>query len=171
MCSLSPDPVRSRAHHVIESAGESSEVDVDAAKLAELFSRLDPTYFHPHPLTAAEAARIAANTGLDIYLMHDHAYGFLRGWDKGFETPSLGLAVATDQQGHGYGRAMMEALHAAAQERGAARIRLRVHPENVRARRLYESFGYHEAGAERGEILMVLEFPPPRLPKRNRDSV
>jgi hypothetical protein len=34
-----------------------------------------------------------------------------------------------------------------------------VHPENVRARGLYETCGYVAAGIERGEILMLRELP------------
>lgn len=129
-----------------------------AHSLPRLFARLDPTYFHPHPLTREEAARIASYHGRDIYLWTQHAYGFLRGWDEGFDVPSLGVAVASDQQGRGHGRRMMLALHEAARQRGANRIRLRVHPDNVRACRLYESLGYREAGTERGELVMFLNL-------------
>lgn len=123
--------------------------------LARLFARIDPTYFHPHPLTPEEAARIEAYDGPDVYLWTEHAYGFLRGWEEGYEVPSLGIAVATDAQGQGHGRAMMLRLHEAARARGAERIRLRVHPGNQRARRLYDSLGYVESGMDRGEVLML----------------
>lgn len=126
--------------------------------LARLFARLDPTYFHPHPMTKEEAERITSYHGRDVYLWTEHAYGFLRGWDEGHEVPSLGLAVATDQQGKGHGRKMMLALHEAARERGARCIRLRVHPDNSRARRLYESLGYREAGTDREEVVMLLDL-------------
>jgi ribosomal-protein-alanine N-acetyltransferase len=125
-------------------------------KLADLFARLDPSYFHPHPMTPEHAAWVEAYDGQDVYLWTDHAYGFLRGWDEGYAVPSLGIAVATDSQGKGHGRAMMLRLHEEAWKRGAPMIRLRVHPDNVRARRLYESMGYVEAGVERGELLMLL---------------
>lgn len=129
-----------------------------AHALDRLFARLDPTYFHPHPLTREEAARISSYDGQDIYLWTEHAYGFLRGWDEGHDVPSLGVAVAIDQEGKGHGHRMMLALHEAARERGAKRIRLRVHPDNSRARRLYDSLGYREAGMERGEVLMLLDL-------------
>jgi hypothetical protein len=53
---------------------------------------------------------------------------------------------------------MMAHLHAEAGRRGATVVRLRVHPENVRARRLYESLGYAYAGDERGEFVMLLDL-------------
>jgi ribosomal protein S18 acetylase RimI-like enzyme len=135
-----------------------------ADELAELFASIDSDYFHPHPFTRVEAERIVNYSGRDIYLVHSDAsgrpvaYGMLRGWDEGYTIPSLGIGVRSDAYGQGHGRRMMEALHAAARERGAPSIRLRVHPDNARARGLYDSLGYREAGRERGEILMVLEL-------------
>ncbi len=111
-------------------------------------------------MTPAVARRIAAYKGGDVYLVAEAggelvAYGMLRGWDEGYEIPSLGIAVHRDRQGRGYGRAMMTALHDAARERGAMKIRLRVHPENGRARSLYERLGYVDAGEERGQRVMA----------------
>jgi [ribosomal protein S18]-alanine N-acetyltransferase len=117
--------------------------------------------FHPHPLDAAEAHRRASYTGCDEYHLAEHqrsivAYGMLRGWEDGFETPSLGIAVHPEWQGQGIGRRMMVYLHEVARARGSKRIRLRVYPENEVAIRLYESLGYIFAGDERGQRLGVL---------------
>jgi [ribosomal protein S18]-alanine N-acetyltransferase len=133
----------------------------DESILAELFANIDDTFFRPHPFTPEEARSIANRRGRDVYaVMADGlrpvAYGMLRGWDEGYSVPSLGIAVRTDAQGRGCGRLMMEHLHAEALARGADQVRLRVHPENVRARRLYESMGYVYDGEDRGELVMVL---------------
>jgi ribosomal-protein-alanine N-acetyltransferase len=63
-----------------------------------------------------------------------------------------------DRQRHGYGRQMMNWLAIEARRRGANRIRLRVDPQNLGARRLYESLGYTYAGDERGELVMFLDL-------------
>jgi ribosomal protein S18 acetylase RimI-like enzyme len=126
--------------------------------LADLFAAIDSTHFHPHPLTAAEARRIQAHTGRDLYVATGFAYGMLRGWDEGYAVPSLGVAVRRDAYGQGHGRAMMAWLHELAREHGATEVRLRVHPDNVRAIRLYESLGYVDAGEERGERLMLVSL-------------
>jgi hypothetical protein len=55
---------------------------------------------------------------------------------------------------------MMANLHAEARQRGATVLRLRVHPDNVRARHLYESLGYVYAGEERGELVMLVDLGP-----------
>ena len=135
----------------------------DERLLAELFSHIDETFFRPHPFTAEEAHRIANLSGLDLYALlvdgeRPLAYGMLRGWDEGFAIPALGIAVRTDAQGRGLGRLMMAHLHHAARTRGAGEIRLRVHADNVRARKLYESLGYAYRGEERGELVMALHL-------------
>lgn len=135
---------------------ESSNV----GELAELLGSVDPTYFsHAVP----EAAWRFLDQPADIHVLgrvdgEVVAFGMLRGWHEGYETPSLGIVVRPDREGRGYGRAMMVALEGLARERGATRIRLRVHPDNVRARRLYAGQGYRDAGVERGETLMVLDL-------------
>lgn len=137
----------------------------DEAALAEAFSDIDETFFRPHPFTRDEARRIANEAGRDTYaiLVEDGravAYGRLHGWDEGYAIPSLGVAVRTSAQGRGLGRLMMAHLHAEARRRGATVVRLRVHPENVIARRLYESLGYAYAGEERGELVMLVDLEP-----------
>jgi len=135
----------------------------DADTLADLLSRIDTTHFRPHPMDADEAWRIANLDGQDLYLLgfvggEAVAYGMLRGWDEGYSVPSLGIGVPRDRMRQGFGRAMMLALHEAARQRGAARIRLRVHPENTGAAALYRLLGYRTAGKERGEILMLKDL-------------
>lgn len=138
----------------------------DSQALADLFSEIDTTFFRPHPFTAGQARRIAARDGQDVYALlvrngRPVAYGMLRGWDEGYETPSLGIAVRTSEQRKGYARELMARLHALAARRGARQVRLRVHPANAKARRLYERLGYGYRGMERGELLMVLDLPAP----------
>ncbi len=133
----------------------------DAPDLASLLPRIDDTFFTPHPMTAEEAGRISSLRGRDVYLIgrvgkEAIAYGMLRGWDEGFDIPSLGVGVRRDHEHLGYGREMMRALHQAAREGSAPKVRLRVHPRNTRALALYRSMGYQEVGIDRDEILMML---------------
>jgi [ribosomal protein S18]-alanine N-acetyltransferase len=134
---------------------------VDPDALADLFAELDPVFFHPHPLDRREAERIAAYSGKDVYLVSMDgdravAYGMLRGYDQGYEVPSLGIAVRSDAYRQGHGRAMMERLHDAARTRGSRLVRLRVDPTNEPAKALYRSMGYILVAYERDEEVMVL---------------
>jgi ribosomal protein S18 acetylase RimI-like enzyme len=137
----------------------------DADALVELFEDVDYTFFRPHPFTAEEAIRIANLPGQDLYVLlfdggRPVAYGMLRGWDEGFDIPALGIAVRTDSHREGFGRLMMEHLHELARAHGAVKVRLRVHSDNERARRLYESLGYEYAGEDRDELVMVMDLGP-----------
>lgn len=142
-----------------------------APALADFFAGLvaagDDRFFHPHPFTDEEAQLIAAYPGRDLYCAalagaRVMAYGLLRGWDQGYTVPSLGIAVRPDARGSGLARAFMLYLHAAARQRGAPRIRLKVYPTNVAARRLYESLGYCFAeAAGDGQVVGILELPRP----------
>ncbi len=141
-----------------------------AQPLVELFQALheagDDAEFHPHPFTADEAAKRCQYAGRDLYYVLVEqgrvlAYGMLRGWDEGYEIPSLGIAVHPNERGKGLGRLLMEFLHATARCRGARTIRLKVYPRNVRAVRLYESLGYVFRGEEAGQLVGFLDLTAP----------
>ena len=119
--------------------------------LSKFFSDLrdagDDLYFHPHPFTNDAAKRIVGYSGRDLYYVLCIgkvivAYGMLRGWDDGFEIPSLGIAVARAWRGRGVGNAMMHFLHVAARVRGSTMVRLKVHQDNHAAINMYKSLGY-----------------------------
>jgi ribosomal protein S18 acetylase RimI-like enzyme len=123
----------------------------------------DDRWFHPHPLTAEHAARLAGYRGRDLYYVATRgeavaAYGLLRGWDEGYSTPSLGIAVHPQARGCGLARAFMLFLHSAARARGSRNIRLKVYPANTAARRLYESLGYRFEPTPDGQLLGVCDL-------------
>ncbi|MEO8462863.1 MAG: GNAT family N-acetyltransferase [Chloroflexota bacterium] len=135
----------------------------DQRLLADIFSDIGGRFFRPHAFTTDEAQRLAEYSGRDVYAIlldgaRPVAYGMLRGWDEGYTTPSVGIAVRSDARGKGFGRLMMAHLHAEARARGAVKVRLRVHPDNVVARRLYESLGYVYGGKDRGELVMEVDL-------------
>lgn len=65
------------------------------------------------------------------------------------------LAVEPARQGHGIGRALVDAAIAEARARGARRLTLRVLETNSRARLLYEAAGFEVEGVLRGEFLLT----------------
>jgi ribosomal protein S18 acetylase RimI-like enzyme len=105
------------------------------------------TNFHPHDFTPVRARALCCYAGRDEYYIalqggRVAAYGMLRGWDEGYDVPSLGICVAPDCHGQGVGSAMMECLVAAARLRGAPRIILKVRKVNTAAVALYSRFGF-----------------------------
>lgn len=66
----------------------------------------------------------------------------------------LGISVATEAQGQGVGRALMQAVcDYADQWAQLLRLELTVFVDNARAIRLYESFGFVREGTHRGYAL------------------
>lgn len=135
------------------------------SELADFFalltSRAVDLNFHPHPFDAIEAHRRACYSGDDEYwvAVHQHkivAYGMLRGWDEGYEVPSLGIAVDPGWQRRGIGRRMMQQLHEIARERGATQIRLKVYRQNERAVSMYRALGYDFADYDREQLAGVV---------------
>ena len=124
----------------------------DQPRLAALFRQIDSERyledFAPHPFTETEAERVCSRPGRDLYVgvSEDEGalvgYGMARGWEEGYDVPSLGLCILESHQGLGFGRALMDYLVAACRERGAGRVRLKVKGDNAGARALYENAGF-----------------------------
>lgn len=121
----------------------------DEAATTALFAALEgEPFFRPHEFTPDAAREVCAYEGRDgHYAGFDDegvimVYGLLRGWDAGFQHPSLGIAVHQDFRGRGHGGCMMDFLRQEAMRLGADRIRLRVHPDNRVALALYAKLGY-----------------------------
>ena len=121
----------------------------------------DHAFFHPHPMTEEVATRICAYHGRDLYYVacaagRVLAYGILRGWDEGFDIPSLGIAIHPEARGRGLARPFMAFLHAAAKARGATKIRLTVYNDNQRAVELYRRLGYVFEPKNERELIGVM---------------
>jgi ribosomal protein S18 acetylase RimI-like enzyme len=135
--------------------------------LAQLFEALheagDEKTFRPHALTPDAARERAQYQGLDAYyiLMEGNealGYGMLRGWDEGYEVPSLGIAVHPRARGRGLGRRMMELLHEQARLRGARHVRLKSDRSNAAALSLYRSLGYRFTDDGGPELVGTLDL-------------
>jgi ribosomal protein S18 acetylase RimI-like enzyme len=135
--------------------------------LLKLFNSLKKTgdheWFHPHPLTYEAARKIASYEGLDLFYVQVtdgdvRGYGMLRGWDDGYVTPSLGIAIHPDARQQGLGRKFMHFLHSQARKRNAKRVRLKVYENNAIAKRFYESLGYTFTSKENKELVGFIEF-------------
>lgn len=137
--------------------------------LADFFHSLkqmgDDKHFHPHAFDHATAQRLAHYNGMDLYYAvvdgeRILGYGVLRGWDEGYDVPSLGIAIHPEARGTGLGKLLMQFLHAAARRRGATRVRLKVHPDNTVAVKLYQELGYLFRGEEAGQLVGVIDLLP-----------
>ena len=72
------------------------------------------------------------------------------------------IAVIDAHQGVGLGTILLFLLAESAQENGITRFRARIHPENARARRLFERLGA-EPRAEEGSLVGTVDLPLPEV--------
>lgn len=121
-------------------------------------------WFQPHAFTAEHLSTLCDPDKRDLHYVLGNSssvfgYGLLRGWDEGFEIPSLGIAIHPDYRDLGFGTVLMNFLHCAARLRGSERVRLRVNAANAAAISLYSRVGYRfEDSAEdsaTGRILVA----------------
>jgi len=107
----------------------------------------DAKLFHPHPFDEEAIDKVAQCEGKDLYyiLVEGNSvigYAMLRGWDEGYEIPSLGIAIHPTARKVGLGQLLMSFLHVAARRQGATKVRLRVYAHNTKAIQLYKKLGY-----------------------------
>lgn len=105
------------------------------------------SFFTPHKFNFRQAALVHKKLNLDEYFFAVKssqfiAYGMLRGWSEGYETPSLGIYVFPKFRGVGLGLSTMKLIENRAIERGSKQIRLSVMKDNLNAIRLYSRLGY-----------------------------
>jgi RimJ/RimL family protein N-acetyltransferase len=110
-------------------------------------------YFIPFSFDPANIRAILERAKRDVYMgifWADKLAGFfmLRGWDDGYEIPAYGVTIAQSFSGYGLGKLSLEVSKSVCQLRGAKRLMLKVHPQNSRAKQLYEAAGFVQSGID-----------------------
>jgi [ribosomal protein S18]-alanine N-acetyltransferase len=141
----------------------SAEQQALIAFLNDLSEAHETEFFHPHPFTEDALQKIIRTADQDLYYVLCEGgrvvgYGMLRGWDEGYQIPSLGIAIHPAARNAGLGKALMHFLHGAARRRGASKVRLRVKAQNARAMKLYQDLGYVFGPEEQGFLVGFLQL-------------
>lgn len=126
-----------------------------ADALGNFFEELAGTdyvkYYHPFPLTREAARKLCGTPTLDHhYILVDVSkptdeivgHGMLRGWNEGYDIPSLGIVIHPNLSGLGVGKMFVQFLHIMAWLQGCQYVRLTVPKQHVGAVKLYERLGY-----------------------------
>lgn len=120
--------------------------------LSDFFKKINQQvvlkFFKPHEFSDGKAKEICAYAGKDRYyaaIFENQivAYGMLRGWDEGFEIPSIGVCVDPDYQSNHLGIRMTEFLISEARALGSKCVMLKVNKENRVAITLYKKLGFN----------------------------
>lgn len=114
-------------------------------------SALEDSVF-PHPWTRANFMD-SISSGYDAWVVRD-PLGDLAGYFLLLyavdEAHLLDVAVASERQGEGLGRWLLDKASLRAREHGMRSILLEVRPTNERALQVYRQYGYIEIGRRKG---------------------
>jgi [ribosomal protein S18]-alanine N-acetyltransferase len=118
------------------------------------------SFFHPHEFSYIGLWNEIINKKKDYYVFLIDAdtiagYGMLRGWDEGFEIPSLGILTDINYRGQGISSKIMDHLHEIAKKEGSDKIRLTVYKENKIAISLYNKLGYVFSDKNENELIGI----------------
>lgn len=138
----------------------------DARALSELLRAGRPEYarfFYAFSFDADDVARMLAGCGEDVYmglLWGGELAGFfmLRGWDEGYEVPSLGAFIAEKYRGRGLMQLTVELTKVICRLRGAARVMYKSHPDNAPAKKA-AAMGFKQGGVDSatGNLVFYLD--------------
>lgn len=84
------------------------------------------------------------------FFINNNLVGFhmLRGWDAGYEIPSYGVFISYKYSGLGLGKISLQHAISICHLNKTNKIMLKVHPENLIAKKLYELSGFVNLGID-----------------------
>lgn len=134
---------------------EIKELTPDVAKdLANKLSQEKKDYlkhFTPFEFSITSIENILKQTKLDKYFglfINNELAGFymLRGFDEGYEIPSYGVWISSEYSKSGLSKLTLYHAFAFCKLNGIKNLMLKVHPDNLVAKNLYESLGFNKTG-------------------------
>lgn len=72
----------------------------------------------------------------------------LRGWDAGYEIPSYGVWVAQNFSSKGISKLTLQHAISVCKINNIKKLMLKVHPDNLVAKKIYENFGFVYEGID-----------------------
>lgn len=114
-------------------------------------------YFHPFDFQASSIKEILEKNNKDIFFgielkseISTNLAGFymLRGLDEGYADPMYGVFISHQYKGKGIASLTISHAESFCKLNGYERLLLKVNPENLRAKKLYESLGFQLMGEE-----------------------
>ena len=72
----------------------------------------------------------------------------LRGFDEGYEIPSYGVWISKEFSGKGSSKLTLQHAISFCKLNHIGNLMLKVHPDNIIAKKIYERFGFHKSGID-----------------------
>lgn len=139
----------------------------DAPELSAMLSSQTHEYsrfFTPFGFDRDTIAAILAKRERDIFMgtyWQNRLVGFfmLRGWDEGYEVPAYGVLIDETHRGYGLAKLSLEMAKIICTLCHAPRMMLKVHPQNIAAKMLFEEARFALHGTDtRGHLVYYFEI-------------
>ncbi len=117
-------------------------------------------YFTPFSFEEDSIKKIINNAVNDKYFgifINDDLAGFymLRGFDQGYEVPSYGVWVSDKFSGLGLSKLTLQHAITFCKINNIKKIMLKVYPENIIAKSIYEAFGFKQEGFDNNNSNLI----------------
>ena len=127
-----------------------------AQELSELIQNSGPDYskyFIPFSFDLQTVEKKLADVKLDLFFgifVNARLVGFymLRGFDEGYDIPSYGVWISSEFAGKGLARLTIQHAISFCKINNINQLMLKVHPDNLKAIKLYEDFGFINSGLD-----------------------
>lgn len=126
-------------------------------------------FFRPFDFDTDTLVKILANqrqdTLMGLYWKNQLAGFFmLRGWDEGYDVPAFGILIDERYRGCGLEMLSLETAKIICRLRGASRLMIKMHPDNISAKGVARKTGFVQSGveAESGNLIYHFDIPPRR---------
>ncbi len=140
----------------------------NAAELSAMLLALPRDYarfFSPFEFSLDTVANVLSNQGDDVFIglyWEDRIIGFflLRGWNDGYEVPTFGIIIDKKYRGYELEMLSLDTAKIICRLRGAERLMLKMHPDNISAKGVMRKIGFIQIGVEpgSGNIIYHLEI-------------
>lgn len=142
----------------------------DAAALS-LFLQSQTTgyarFFRPFSFELEAIIHVLTSQRLDVLMglyWQKQMVGFfmLRGWNEGYDVPAFGILIDERYRGCGLEMLSLETAKIICRLRGASRMMIKMHPENISAKGVARKTGFVQSGveAESGNLIYHFDIHP-----------
>ena len=139
---------------IIEIKKIDASYSNELSKLLNHSAQVYTKYFDPFnfDLNSVKSNMDKAKNDVFFGIFVDHqivGFHMLRGWDAGYDVPAYGVFISSDYSGLGLGKLSIQHAISFCWINDIKKMMLKVHPENLIAKRIYESFGFTRQGIDK----------------------